>query len=415
MTVRKARWRILAALILGVTTACGGGAAVSDIPSDDPSFTMGTSPPLPTAAVVVSSPPSASATPAISATASPAPTNDAVAPITWSMAVSESTSARVEAMAHGAAGFVAVGFELPEIDPGPTFFGRTWISRHGTQWELLPPDTTFEGAYLSDVVATPEGGYLALGFIRDHTRDLELPLAMWESPDGRAWQRLDLGALSDVRTPPRVVEGPKGYLLNAADQLWYATDARNWEPVRADGDADREQTYRVAAGADGFVAVGMRRPTAGAAMYVIASADGRQWFEGPPNPDLTLYLGAVGGDWVMASQSTEAGRVPILFSTNGLDWERGPQIETQADVRHDVFKVTSAGATVFVGLSALGAHPAIMPAGIWSSTDGMAWTQVPVGDVYLAAAAASGQTLSLAVNSGDLNVGTTFLVRSGGE
>lgn len=372
----------------------------------------------PSATAVMRSPRlTASAAPAASATVIPS-SGAPEAGFDWMQASSATSSATVLDMAYGDDGFIAIGTDRDESRSGNPLFGRTWISGDGTNWELLPADSIFDRAYLTDVVATPDGAYVVIGRIEDASgsRD-EVRLAMWESSDGRRWERLDAGPLSGLQSA-QVAAGAKGYLLHAVSaaavhQLWHSLDGRNWETVRELPPITvtrYEDIQRIAAGDDGFVAVGLREAT----RYVIASADGREWFEGSSNPDFSLLFAAVGGDWVMAGYLTEPGVLPMLFSTNGLDWERTAGVDIPSSEVIGANGLVTTGRTVFIGLAAPGAHPGMVPAGVWSSHDGITWTEVAIAaDVYLPAAATSGVAQVLAGNlSGG---GAVFFVRSEGE
>lgn len=382
--------------------ACAQSAAPS---TAEPSATPVTPSPRLTASPV----PSASAS-VIAASATPEAGTD------WTQASSDTSSATVLDIAHGDDGFIAIGADWDESRSGNPLFGRIWISDNGANWELIPADSAFDRAYLTDVVATPDGDYVIFGRIQDEAGSQdEVPLALWQSSDGRRWERVDAGPLSNL-VSAQVAAGAKGYLLAAVSadgvhQLWHALDGKNWDLVRElppTTGTHYEDIQRIAAGDDGFVAVGIR----GSARYVIASADGREWVEGPSNPDLSLIFAAVGGDWVMAGDPTEPGQVPMLFSMNGLDWERTGEVETpSADAFAEATGLLSTGRTVFLVLGAPGDHPAIVPAGVWSSHDGSTWTELEIAaDVFVTASATSGVTEALGGNlhSGD----AVFFVRS---
>lgn len=102
------------------------------------------------------------------------------------------------------------------------------------------------------------------------------------------------------------------------------------------------------------------------------------------------------------------GPVPIWFSPNGLDWEHVAKFGSDPEPV-ELNSLVSTGDRVFAQLSVLGEHPAILPAGVWSSSDGTTWDEIDAAsDLWLAGAATSGATMVLAGTGPD---GAVFLVR----
>jgi hypothetical protein len=292
-----------------------------------------------------------------------------------------------------------------------------WLSSDGSSWELLPPSGVFARAYLTHVVVASDGSTLIFGRIEDVSNTFdEVPLATWESADGRSWRRSQLALPPDLMSV-RVVAGDKGYLLagirfgleSLRHELWLSADAHTWDLVRESPPIGIGTAYQdigsVAAGREGFVAAGLRE----SAPYVIASGDGRAWFEAAP----VLGLGQVpaiaplAGDWIMA-RGLMNGPVPIWFSRTGLDWEQVAAFGTDSEP-FELESLVSVGERVFAQLSVLGEHPAILAAGVWSSADGTTWEEVnAASDVFLGGAASSGDTTVLA---GTGPAGVVFIVR----
>jgi hypothetical protein len=163
-------------------------------------------------------------------------------------------------VAYGSGRFVAVGSEeccQQQLQ------GRIWVSADGSTWDLVPADPVFALAYLTGVVTTADGRYLVFG----HIEEPGGPLATWESDDARSWRRTDLGLPANLGVV-QVVFGSAGYLLTGirsdGDELWLSPDARHWEQVRKAAPRSGhpyEDIRTIAAGAEGFVATGVRETT----------------------------------------------------------------------------------------------------------------------------------------------------------
>ena len=320
----------------------------------------------------------------------------------WSQVASfEGEGVGVLGLVHGPAGYVAIGNDRADDAPR----GRVWRSSDGVSWELLAPSDVFARAYLTHVVVASDGQYLAFGRIEDvsHTFD-EVPLAVWESADGRSWRRTQPGLPPDLGSVG-VVAGGKGYLLAGVrfdqlrHELWLSADARTWEMVR-ELPAISHGTS-IGAGPEGFIAAGSRE----SAPYVIASGDGRAWFEAAPvlNLGLVPAIAPLGADWIMARGLSNG--VPIWFSPNGLDWEPVATFGNEFELNN----LVSTGERVFAQLTVLGEHPAVLPAGVWSSTNGTSWEEIDAAaDVSLGGVASSGDTTVLAGTGPE---GAVFIAR----
>ena len=300
----------------------------------------------------------------------------------------------VAGVAHGSEGFIAVGSENDGTSSPNRQRGRVWLSPDGLKWELLAADPVFDLATLADVVIAPDGGYLIFGPISDASGGpYAAPNAAWESIDGRAWRRIELGLPADMPQPVHVVAGARGYLLSSTDQLWFSPDARQWDLVYET--PSNSQIQRIAAGAEGFVASGLgdfRR-------YIIASADGQAWFDAPPQPALdqegTAPIAALGGDWIMPDLA-ENDEVPIWFSADGLNWHQSATVAT--DSGGWAAYLVGAGGHLFLTLAyPVGSEEVILPIGVWDSTDGTSWQSIGL-KANIVAAAASEDLVVLAGN-----------------
>ena len=348
---------------------------------------------------------SGTSTPATSPTATsqptPAPTSDPTR--TWIRAASfRGETASINDLTSASVGFVAVGADRDEARAGQPTRGRVWVSEAGDEWELLDPDPIFASAYLTDVMPAADGAVLAFGRIEDESGSFDaVPLAAWESADGRSWHRIDPDLPPDLYLGD-VEVGAKGYLLHASsdsDQLWFSADGRRWEltrELRPRSGPVYEDIQSIAAGDDVFVAVG----SGASGVRVIASADGRAWFDAPPQPALEQIspaprMSAIGGDWVIAGTADAEGDLVMWHSTDGLAWT-----EASSGIRDGPIEVADlavADSTLYLTVGVAGPHPAVSAGGVWTSIDGRTWevTDLPAG-LFVRSAAASDRVIILA-------------------
>lgn len=303
----------------------------------------------------------------------------------------------VAAVTFAAGQFVAVGRHY-EFAPGSegSAEGRIWLSSDGTSWEVVPSDPTFEHATLTSVVTAGDGTLLASGFIFTPSQALDSLAAyeMWHSTNGRTWRG---AAEFETAVLPigRVVHGRQGYLLSRAHglslatgpsgaELWHSLDGLSWDLVYESAD---ERITTLAAGDEGFVAV--REAADYATRITMASADGREWFDGDMLPEelAASSLAALDGDWVMVGRGSEGPpaepgpvtpgvwELPVWFSANGLQWEPMTSISWPGDGLGFAGPgpLVSIGERLFLSPVAAGGGPRLSSAGVWSSADGSSW------------------------------------------
>ena len=381
LAVHRARRIILISVFL---SGCGSAASSPPDAGMPPSH-AGT---VPTASALPNSP-----SPSLPA-ATPAASSGGVPAIGWQEVGSFGGPNVVEhvlAVAYGADQFVGVGVHyaaggLPDIGPVP-HEGRIWLSPDGESWEQLESQPIFDDATLTSLVTAPDDSLLAFGNIdrfEPSTGAFDSEAGAWRSSDGRSWERVDLGLPSEVRIG-EVVHGAQGYLLSASagqsqdlSELWLSADATSWE--RVNQLAPQRPITAIAAGDEGFVAV--MRGEVGDARATIASADGREWFDG----DALAGFGPLtsrGGDWITVTSSVMELPVPIdvSFSANGLDWGRAASIH-DPDERDNFGRaagLTSAGSRAFLSVALIVCCGSVaVPAGVWSSIDGTSWEQTDI-------------------------------------
>jgi hypothetical protein len=197
----------------------------------------------------------------------------------------------LEDLAVGESGIVAVGWDssVGDID------AAAWFSVDGLTWEKVGDDVfAHEGHEEAGTVLATDRGFVAAGFA---VIGREADAAIWTSPDGRTWTRLDDPALGGGGTQriSSLVVGPQGLVAGGTNFLptefgVYQLDARVW--VSSDGtswDAIDDATFggpgwqyitSITAGPDGLVAAGgdiLGRPGLDNDAAVWTSPDGRTW------------------------------------------------------------------------------------------------------------------------------------------
>ena len=288
---------------------------------------------------------SAAATPRASGTSvpreTPAPAIPTIGGLQWTQAGSfgaEGSREEVSALTERDGLIVAVGTHYddearPVFGPPSAHEGRVWISNNGRAWGDVTPSGTFDNVALRQVYTTPNGSFIAIGLRTEWPDQVSLA---WESSDGRSWDQTSTG-LPAGATVLDVERGPIGYLAlsrtedayKGAHQLWLSSNGRTWDLVR---DAHEKETlYDIGAGLEGFVAVGRRLLEHPAeAVFSLASADGREWFEGPLYSAPTNVT-PIRGDWVtMGLIAGDPGALPLWRSANGLDWTASGSVTAES-------------------------------------------------------------------------------------
>jgi len=399
---------LIAALVLGVlATACQGTSVTSPSSMDEvtaqPSATSQTeSTPSSPLESLTQSPAPSSPSPSLPA-ATPAAGSGVVREVGWREVGSFGGPDIVEhvlAVAFGADQFVGVGVHYtghpPDTGPVP-HEGRIWLSPDGESWEQLDSQPIFDDATLTSLATARDGSLIAFGNIDSFeasTGAFDSEAAAWRSSDGRSWERIDLGLPSEVRIG-QVVHGAQGYLLSASstqfqdlNELWLSTDATSWERVHQTA---QRRIDAIAAGDEGFVALLLGE--SGDARATLASADGREWFEGDALAGYGRPLTSLGGDWITVTSSVQELPVPIdvWFSANGLDWSSAGSIHDPDERDNFGFAagLTSAGGRSFLSTAlAVCCGSVAVPGGVWSSVDGTSWQQTDIDADGMVAAAA---------------------------
>lgn len=174
---------------------------------------------------------------------------------------------RAAAIAHGPAGYVAVGSNTNVMH----YFGRIWWSADGHAFSAVK-DPTLDGLELIDVAAT-DTSYVAVG---TRSADVNGPdLVVLRSVDGLSWHEVErIGGAWAIA----VAAGASGYLVSAevgaGSDLLVSGDGTTWERVAAsDGGQVDPYLTGIAATQAGWIAAG----SSGDHALVLRSPDGRHW------------------------------------------------------------------------------------------------------------------------------------------
>lgn len=315
---------------------------------------------------------------------------------------------RVDAIAAGGPGLVAVGWD----ERG----AAAWTSSDGRTWNQVPGEEL--GAGTINHVTTGGPGLVAVG-----TSDNELAriageqtgpthAVVWTSEDGRTWTRLpDDPVFRDAFFISAVTAGGPGVVaVGAHNKAWFSSDGMAWEPaelppVPADvypGDDGRTpQVYLtdVAAGNDRLVALGWAMMNDSSEVPVMwTSVDGMTWRDVPIDPEVFPRGGNIadlahGPNGFVAVGNHDQETPAVWTSADGVRWHR-----VSSDQEAFSSHVTSAGTSIAMwsvvasedgyvavgtdGYCSHGGRCGSAEAAIWTSTDGESWVRVSPGDVF---------------------------------
>jgi len=241
-------------------------------------------------------------------------------------------------------------------------------------------------AALALVLAAAAIGALVRAFPRvDSARPADLP----DTPG--AWSRIRFGPPGSFGQLGISAITPWGSGLVAVGfddgpAVWTSPDGRGWSRVPADLGVFGEVMSDVTPGGPGLVAVGHRvAPTPGDTPPLVwTSADAITWNRAPPDPVFrTADLSSViaGGPGLVAVGSTPNGP-RAWFSTDGMHWQRAevPPVPANAARGESELRdvAVAGGRLVATGSLELqsGTDAVRTEMILWTSTDGMTWTEV---------------------------------------
>lgn len=251
------------------------------------------------------------------------------------------------AVAADADGFAAVGVER---GPGLDSFGElastaaSFISADGLTWRRAPDQTSLHGRVMSDVVARPGGGWIAVGH-KSVALNYE-GFETWSSADGLAWKLV--GSIPAVTV--RGVAPYNGGLLAWGDEcghtcgpvpviIWTSTNGRDWDrapdqPSRASADFGG-----IVGLSNGTLAVGSRWLADGSGVVGTTwlSTDATTWPRKtlPDGKDFGSFELATGAGGFVAVGALASGEDVVWntwISEDGATWKRLPDAELAAGV-----------------------------------------------------------------------------------
>jgi hypothetical protein len=237
-------------------------------------------------------------------------------------------------------------------------------------------------AQMSDVVALPDGGFIAIGYAPPDWQ----PVA-WTSPDAQTWTFHLIGTTTFTFPVSAVARADGGVLAvgrsGSQPLAWTTTDGASWDehPVAVLGSSGiAERMNAVAAGPRGFVAGGSVGPELlDRHARFWTSADGVAWQPVGDDPTafanaevraITMFQGGFVAVGVVGSVQDPSGAVAWV-SADGASWTRVD------DPAFAGGKAVSAAPGPSGGLIAVGYQIDRRVAVAWTSPDGRHWTRAP--------------------------------------
>ena len=258
---------------------------------------------------------------------------------------------KINSVTAGGPGLVAAGIAMEKAPAD----GVVWVSADGHAWERIDDESVFggEGAQMIEAVTAGGPGVVAVGSDSSGEREgcgghWVSCGAVWVSPDGYAWTRLDNGSAfgqhwAEIITavtaggPGLVAVGYDTYRM-AGDSnayVWLSADGYDWTRIALGGEGS-QSPEAVTVGGPGLVAVGAGADSSGygvAAVWV--SGDGYTWtrvshdeavFGGPGRQAVMDFVTAGGPGLVAVGHEMIEGesedRRAVWVSADGYTWSR---------------------------------------------------------------------------------------------
>ena len=343
---------------------------------------------------------SASGQPSESAEASPSPLGSAS---TWTLAGTfeeSGTVAQVLKVVEWDDGFVAIGERSTTEYLGAPGEPRLWISADGHSWSEATPELGYEDASVQAGSLLEDGRLMLIGFTGDVGAGGPYEPRAWASGDLETWTELEL-PFGDSPTAPAYAAGPVGHVVARERTIWFSTNGTDWEQVF---EVDERSLQSPSAGDEGFVVMHAGDPDAQPSL--LASGDGRQWFETEPRP--VYNVAPFGGDWLGYEYSDEPPTIMLTRSANGLDWEAYQDVNelTPSDgpkagkgMASEIQQVTFTSAAGTMVMTFSWNHCCAQLAQgvmVLSSTDATDWTELDLGaNAFVSSSAANGDVVVL--------------------
>ena len=297
--------------------------------------------------------------------------------------------------------------EMAPVGPAPAgrWSGIRWINA-GAVFPQQPVAGTDNGSYLQANVFGWSRGYVGFRTAVDATYSETGRSAIASdvmvstiSADGIHWtpgRALDITSLGSSVGIMTVVEGPAGLLAAGSfprgvcggpatvDVLWSSPDGLTWTRVRPPADFVSASVYTLDAGSAGYIATGILKDGATAAVWV--SPDGRSWHRAPlpkTTSGTVLAHGATafeGGFLISGARQIQVGcgesvQVPsVWWSADAKSWtaQQLPGTTAADESWVDVRRISDHAvmATAWVWDATTKASSQL----VWASTDGRTWT-----------------------------------------
>jgi hypothetical protein len=312
------------------------------------------------------------------------PHDEAVFGGIWDQEAGRNWDQVMHSVVVGGPGLVAVGIDA--------YDAAVWTSPDGLAWTRVPHDeTVFGGSGRQSMVSAVAGGPGLVAVGNDYSEDdWENDAAVWTSPDGLTWARVshDEEVFSAGQRMSSVVVGGPGLVAVGVDHndaaVWTSPDGITWTQVpREETTFSHAEMSSVVVGGPGLVAVGSGEQ--GAAVWT--SPDGISWTRLPHDEavfgDARMYSVVMGGPGLVAV-GNDYSDAAVWTSPDGIIWTRVPHDEAAlgGPGYQAMFSVAVGGpGLVAVGFRGSGpfesAAACVRDAAVWTSPDGITWTQVP--------------------------------------
>jgi hypothetical protein len=294
---------------------------------------------------------------------------------------------------RGGPGLVAVG-----MDESVDGDAAVWTSADGISWVRVPHDeAVFGGGGFQRMGGVTVGGPGLVAVGRDDVGG-NVDAAVWTSADGISWVRVPddeavFGGAGAQLMWDVTVGGPGlvavGSSYNDA-AVWTSPDGMKWTPVPHDevvfGGVRIQEMESIASGEPGLVAVGWDESGEDTDGAVWTSADGISWVRVPDDEAVfggegvqTINYVIVGGPGLVAvgmDGPDDNINAAVWTSPDGITWTQVPPDESSlgGDGEQSMWGVTRGGP----GLVAVGMDESVDgDAAVWTSADGISWVRVP--------------------------------------
>jgi hypothetical protein len=209
----------------------------------------------------------------------------------------------IERVVEGPSGLLALGYPYGDTCGGPPVLVALWSSPDGRAWERL----TLPKDFRTGQVQTISGG--SSGFIAAGTRSDGTTQALWTSPDGRAWAARPLpkvtsgvfvldGAISfaggfEVAGSVLGEEGCGG-AAHVHPATWWSADGAAWSRATLPGALTAPNANLFIRRLSDRVILASQTSPDGSTVLAWTSTDGRTW-SAVPKPSDQLWLDREGG------------------------------------------------------------------------------------------------------------------------